>query len=82
MMTKKLFLDLLERAAWTFAQAFLALFLFTGELDTDIDTAKKAAVAGIAAVIALAKGVVASRVGDHGTAATLPASTDPAAPGA
>ena len=67
-MTKKLFLDMLERAAWTFAEAFLAVYVVT-----DVSSVKTAAVAGAAAAVAVVKGFVASRVGEPGTAATLPA---------
>jgi hypothetical protein len=80
-MTKKLFLDLVERAVWTFLQAGLGVFVLADSFDANLDNAEKAAMAGLAAVIALVKGVVASRVGDTGTAATLPATADPAANG-
>jgi hypothetical protein len=80
-MTKKLFLDLLERAVWTFLQAGLGVFVLADSFDANLDNAEKAAMAGLAAVLALVKGVVASRVGDTGTAATLPATVDPAANG-
>lgn len=65
-MTKTLFLDLLERAAWTAAQAFLAVFTVS-----DLSTARTGAIAAAAAVLSLVKGLVASRTGD-GSAATLP----------
>lgn len=63
----KLFRDIAERTAWTFAQAFLAAFTID-----DLSTAKKAALAGAAAALAVIKGFVASKVGERGTAATLP----------
>lgn len=66
-MTKTLFLDLLERAGWTAAQAFLAVFTVS-----DLSTARTGAIAAAAAVLSLVKGFVASRSGD-GSAATLPA---------
>ena len=67
-MTKRLFLDMLERASWTAAQAFLAVYTVT-----DVSTAKAGLVAAAGAALAVLKGVVASRVGEPGTAATLPA---------
>ncbi len=39
-----------ERAAWTFAQAFLAVFVVS-----DLASAKSAAVAGVAAAISVLK---------------------------
>ena len=59
--------DALERAIWTAAQAFLAVFT-VGELAS----AKAAGIAAVAAGISVLKSVVATQVGDSGTAATLP----------
>ena len=42
--------NMLERAAWTFAQAFLAIFVVS-----DLASARSAAVAGIAAAISVIK---------------------------
>jgi len=42
--------DLLERAAWTFAQAFLALFVIG-----DMSTLKVALVGGVAAALSVIK---------------------------
>mgnify|MGYP004125103637 FL=1 len=42
--------NMLERAAWTFAQAFLAVFVVS-----DLASARSAAVAGIAAAISVIK---------------------------
>lgn len=67
-MTKVLLLDLAERALWTFAQAFASFFVVT-----DLGTAKVAAAAGVASVLALVKGFAASRLGDK-TASTVPPS--------
>jgi hypothetical protein len=51
--------DWLERAAWTFAQAFLAIFTVEGG---DIgQSAKAAAVAGVAAALSVAKTAVKNR---------------------
>lgn len=69
MITKQYALDLAERAAMTFLQAFLAVFAVT-----DLSTARGAALAGVAAVLALVKGLVASQIGDR-TAALLPSRT-------
>ena len=66
---KSLILDVAERAAWTFAQAFLSVLVIA-----DLSTARDAAVAGVAAAVSVIKGFVASQVGDA-DAATLPASS-------
>ena len=42
--------NILERAAWTFAQAFLAVFVIS-----DLASAKTAAVAGVAAALSVVK---------------------------
>ncbi len=42
--------NMIERAAWTFAQAFLAVFVVS-----DLASARSAAVAGIAAAISVIK---------------------------
>ena len=59
--------DALERAIWTAAQAFLAVFTVG-----DLASAKAAGIAAVAAGISVLKSVVATQVGDSGTAATLP----------
>ena len=59
--------DALERAIWTAAQAFLAVFPVG-----DLASAKAAGIAAVAAGISVLKSVVASQVGDGSTAATLP----------
>lgn len=59
--------DALERAIWTAAQAFLAVFTVG-----DMASAKAAGVAAVSAGISVLKSVVATQVGDSGTAATLP----------
>lgn len=78
-MFKEKVLDLLERSGWTFVQAFLATLLVTGVLDTtafDLDAWK---IALAAAAIAAIKAVIAQQFGT-GTAATLPAETEPVYP--
>jgi len=57
--------DVLERAVVTFLQAFLSVFAVA-----DLASAKAAAIAGAAAVLSLAKSVVASQFGD-GTPSAL-----------
>lgn len=57
-MTKQAFKDLLARAGWTAGQAFLAVFVVE-----DLSTAKKAAVAGIAAAISVVKSFVGAHTG-------------------
>lgn len=49
--------DILERAAWTFAQAFLGVFLVS-----DLASVKGAAIAGLAAAISVAKTFVKGKV--------------------
>ena len=50
--------DIIERTAWTFAQAFLATFAIG-----DLSTFKSAAVAGVAAALAVVKGAAKAKVG-------------------
>ena len=66
-MTKTLILDIAERVVMTALQAFAATWLVTSRYDT-----QTFAIAGTAAAVAAAKCIVASRVGDHDTAAALP----------
>jgi hypothetical protein len=47
-----------ERAAWTFAQAFLAVFMVS-----ELASARSAAVAGIAAALSVVKTYARDRVG-------------------
>jgi hypothetical protein len=84
--------DVAERASWTFAQAFLAVWfvpvaadILNGDAATlgsiwgaiaDASVLDKAAVGGIAAVISLGKGIIAKRIGSATTAATLPTDED------
>ena len=49
--------NMLERAAWTFAQAFLAIFVVS-----DLASGKSAAVAGIAAALSVIKTYAKDRV--------------------
>lgn len=52
-MTKQQAIDLVERAAWTFAQAFLAVLLVSNE-----PTSKQALIAGVAAGVSALKSFV------------------------
>lgn len=70
-MRKRYFIDLAERIAATFAQGFIGLLLLSGaEVSgiVDFSTLKKAAIAGVMAVLSLVKGMLASRVGDKNSA--------------
>ena len=58
-MVKKILADVAERAAWTAAQAFLAVFLVT-----DVSTVKAALVAAAGAALSVVKGFVATKVGE------------------
>lgn len=64
----KYFKDLLERCAWTFVQAFLGAYAVTGGRKA----AESAAIAGVAAVLSVVKGVAAKRIGDSDSASTVP----------
>lgn len=95
-MSKSQILDVLERAAWTFAQAFfgifsVALLAFATEVITWANAGGEgefpsfavlgvaaigAAASGVAALVSLAKGLIAVHFG-NGSASTLPASSDP-----
>ncbi|MFB6943179.1 hypothetical protein ACFWGL_17205 [Streptomyces sp. NPDC060286] len=74
-MTKRLLLDLAERAGWTGAQAALGL-LVVELADVPVWWAAPAALA-----LSSAKGWIAGRLGRAGTASTLPATADPASHG-
>ena len=54
-----LYKDIIERAVWTAAQAFLAIFTVA-----DMSSAKTAGVAAMAAAISAVKSIVASKVGE------------------
>ncbi len=49
--------DMFERAAWTFAQAFLAVFVVS-----DLASVRSAAIAGIAAALSVIKSYAKGRV--------------------
>ena len=50
--------NMFERAAWTFAQAFLAVFMVSEQA-----SARSAAIAGIAAALSVVKTYARDRVG-------------------
>lgn len=58
MISKAELFDVAERAVWTFLQTFLGVFVVT-----DLATAEQAAVAGLAAVLSVVKGFVATKIG-------------------
>jgi hypothetical protein len=83
--------DLIERVVVTFLEAFLALWLGPVAADilnggqtlgtvwehlSDLSVLDKAAVGGLAAVIATFKGLLARSVGSANTAALLPAQSE------
>lgn len=71
-MTRRLVLDIAERAALTFVEAFLAVWVVGAWTDlTSVGLAQQAAVAGLAAAMSVVKGAVASRLGDR-TASLVP----------
>lgn len=67
------YIDLLERMAWTFVQAFAAEWILTGDFGGD--ALKLGAIAG---GLAVAKALIATQVGDPASAATLPSPPDKA----
>jgi hypothetical protein len=66
MLDKKLLKDVAERALWTAAQAFIAVYTVAG-----IDEAKSALTAAVAAGISVIKGFLATQVGNPSSASTL-----------
>jgi hypothetical protein len=66
MFDKTLYKDIAERALWTAAQAFVAVYTVGG-----VDTLKSACTAGVAAGISVIKGFMATQVGNPKSASTL-----------
>ena len=66
MFTKEFLMDLAERAAMTFAQAFLAVYTIG-----DMASAKAGAVAGGAAVLSMVKSVAATKVKSNDSASLV-----------
>lgn len=69
------YLDLLERVAWTFAQGFLAFWIITGDIDTMTITGGL-----VAGGLSAAKSLLAVKIGDPNSAATLPRPPDYTSP--
>lgn len=74
---KRFYADLMERAFWTFVQAFLGIWSVAG-FDFNYDILKSAAVAAV--IAAIKAQIVGRTVGNEGTASTLPEGLDPATP--
>jgi hypothetical protein len=66
MLDKGLLKDVAERALWTAAQAFVAVYTVGG-----VDEAKSALTAAVAAGISVVKGFMATQVGNPKSASTL-----------
>lgn len=73
-MNKRIIADIGERFVWTFIQGTTSTLLLAGFLGTS--AWKAAVVGGLAAVIALVKGMAAVHMGNPATAATLPAALE------
>lgn len=69
----KFFIDLAERTAATYVEAFLGLLL-AGSI-VDLSTARAAAVAAIPAALAVLKGTLSGFIGSPTSAAALPRDT-------
>lgn len=77
-MSMELFTDIAERVCATFAIGFLTAWLAADAIDlADLGLVRSAGLAGLAAAGSLLKGILASRVGDHDSAAILPADAQP-----
>lgn len=69
----KFLTDLAERVASTYVVAFLGLLLADGVDLTSVGTIRAAAIAALPAALSVIKGVLSTFVGDHQSAALLPA---------
>lgn len=77
--TPKLLVDIVERAALTYVEAFLGLLLAAGTINiVDLSTLQSAGIAAIPAGLAVIKGAIGTLLGRPGTASWLPAKSDPA----
>lgn len=80
---RTLITDLSERALSTFVQVFLAQLALSGffsvEGVVDLALVQKAGLAGVAAVLSLVKGIIATRVGVESSASLAPAVQAPGA---
>lgn len=68
--------DLVERAVKTFVQAFVAAIVASSTID--IDTGKKALLAGVAAALSVVSSLISSRFGAKNSASLLPPPPPPA----
>lgn len=68
MFTKKYVLDLVERMAFTWVAAFVATLVAPEVMTLNVDTLQAAALAGVAAVVTLVKGLLAKSVGSKDSA--------------
>lgn len=75
MKSRIFYLDLAERVGWTFVQGFCAFWILTGEID--VETLTGGLVAG---ALSVAKALLAVKIGDPDSAATLPRPPDYAMP--
>lgn len=69
--------NLIGRTLRTFAVGFATALVAVPQFNLDVETLEMAAFGGLTAAIAVAKGLVASRIGAN-TPALLPAEVDPA----
>jgi len=72
------YVDVLLRAVRTYAVTFIGLWIAIVPFTLDVTTAQAAALAAIPAALAIVKSGIAGMVGRSGSAALLPASSDPA----
>jgi len=73
---KQWFVDTVERAAFTFAETFIALMLATGTDWLNLSAARAAGIGALAAALAVIKAAIASRA----TSTISPASFAPPTP--
>lgn len=72
-MTKRFFIDMIERIVWTFIEAFLALWIVVSGAEGDeLFTWQHTRISLVAGVIAAGKAILASRVGRVDSASTAP----------
>lgn len=73
----KFFLDLLERAVFTYVETLLGLLIVVGTDTLDVSKAKAAAIAAIPAGLSVIKSGLSAMIGTPGTASALPAGAEP-----
>ncbi|MGW2367213.1 holin [Streptomyces sp. NPDC001667] len=71
-LSKKVLLDILERALAAYVTTFLGLLIADGFDLTDVSALKAAAIASLPAALSVIKGAIGSRFGDTNSAAWLP----------